>query len=162
MWHTDLPLAQHSEMVHCWKNICLWSVGIKCYHYFHIVAAVVVIRRQSSWAVQRTALLRENMAAEVEFSRRIAFCCPLGTSVYLWLLSLGLGLVSSLCLPVSLNGKTVLLQLGQIRSITPLLHVSVVCVLDIFSISGLECIPVTVCAFSTVCVLSFRSTILTR
>lgn len=95
--------------------------------------------------------------------RSISFCYPLGTSVYLWLLSLGSGLVSS-------YRKTFFSALGQTRSITPsparfLSEFFCMFVFWIFlqHFSILDHIPVAVCAFfNTASVLSLGATILSR
>lgn len=118
---SSYSLAQHSEMVLLEKYSSVVCRN-ECYHCIYII-----VQYCSNHAVKQCReqcclkCLRENISW---IFRRIAFCCPLGTSMYLWLFSLGLGLVSSHCLPKSLDGKASLLLLGQYGSITPRLHVS--------------------------------------
>lgn len=100
--------------------------------------------------------------------RSISFCYPPGTSVYLWLLSLGSGLVSSYRLPMSFNRKTFFLLRVKLGPSLPrpacfLFEFFCMLVFWIFlqRFLILDHIPVTVCAFSS-CVLSLGAAVLGR
>lgn len=108
------------------------------------------------------------MAADVGFSEVFLSATLSGTSVYLWLLSLGSGLLSSYRLPMSFNRKTFFLLWVKLGPPLPrpacfLFEFFCMFVFWIFlqRFLILDHISVTVCAFSS-CVLSLGATVLGR